>query len=157
MHSVSTFYVLYAEISSWEYCASLSEPGESAEGSEPGINIEAVNKDCDILQNDLPLWISIIDNKTSSDSAILLPPWELGLISPMDEGVPIHLQADITVPRETISDMKDSLFLIAKSAGSTMQILLTVQEKESSPDSIAERTFSIIDFGYKLIHRRDEV
>lgn len=54
-------------------------------------------------------------------------------------------------------DMKDCLFLAANSTGSAMQIQLTVQEKENTPDSIAERTFSINEFSYELIHRRIEV
>lgn len=165
MNSNSTIYNFCAEVSSWKFVSSVSAPGELAERPRPLIHIDAAvlidyTPDGLDIGKGLLLCLSVIDNETSTDFAMTPScPWELELF-PQDDSpppLPKHLSAELTVPEATIRDIKNCLFLTANSSGSVMQIQLTVQEKESNPDSIAERIFSIFEFSYELLHRRIEV
>lgn len=164
MRSNSASYNICAEVSSWKYLSSVSAPGQESEMPGPQIHIDAAvlidyTPDGLDIEKGLLLCLSVIDNETSTHSAIIPSfPWELELF-PQDDNPPLpkHLSAELTVPEETIRDMRNCLFLTANSSGSVMQIQLTAHEKESTPGSIAERTFSIIEFCYELIHRRNEI
>lgn len=164
MHSNSAFHNICAKLSSWKYHSLVSAPGETAGRTKPSIHIDAAILDdypplgLDI-EKGLLLCLSVIDNTDSPMMPLFQPlPWELDLFPQDDDPyLPKHLSAELTVPEATIRDMKNCLFLTASSSGSVMQIKLIVQEKESTSDSISERTFSVSDFSYELIYQRIEV
>lgn len=73
----------------------------------------------------------------------------------MDEPpVPRCLETLLTLSECSIRDLKDCLFLAAHSTESSVQIQMAVQEKVIAPDSVAERSFSIVEFSHALTHRR---
>lgn len=132
--------------------------------AKPSIHIDAaVLDDYTFLglniEKDLLLWLSVVDNTDFPMMPLFHPfPWALDLYPQKDDPpLPKHLSADLTVPEATIRDMKKCLFLTSNSPGSVMQIRLGVQEQENTPDSISERTFSIINFTYELICQRIEI
>lgn len=139
MHSNSTIYNIRAEVSSWKYLSSVSAPRETAEITKPQIHIDAAvlldyTPDGLGIKKDLLLCLGVIDNETSTHSAMIPSfPWELELFSQDDcPHHPKHLSAELTVPEATIRDMKNCLFLTANSSGSVMQIQLTARKREHS-------------------------
>ena len=159
MKSNETTHHLYATVSSWRYACDLPNHQKSEERAEPRLHLDGVINECTDFLEALPLGVCLVCNEAEADLALLLP-WQLDLIAASDEPpIPTSLEAVLTVPEILLQDLKDCLFLMANSSNCSVVVQLAVQENlgRNSDNDVAERSFSIVKFGYVLEHERKNI
>ncbi|OGU18632.1 MAG: hypothetical protein A2X85_17490 [Geobacteraceae bacterium GWF2_54_21] len=105
----------------------------------------------------MPLGLCIVCDDEDLSGTPPLSPWQLDLI-PAQEEPPISkcLEAVITLADIPFRDLKESLFLTAKSTAASVQLKLALQEKTAAqPNDVTERSFEIVEFGYTLNHQKE--
>jgi hypothetical protein len=156
-----TTHHLYAAVSSWRYACDLQGPTKTGDKAEVRLHLDGVVNECSVLLEGLPLGLCIVCNAAEVDSIPLLSPWRLDLI-PASDGellMPKALEAVLTVPETTLWDLKDCLLFTTNLSNCSVVVQLAVQENlgRSSGNDVAERSFSIVEFGYVLEHERKNI
>lgn len=151
-----TTYCLYATLTSWKYALDLPKPGES--GCEPAVflHLYGLIEPCPIIQESMSLGLFITCQQAESSGGFPRPPWQLDLVPAMDDPpLPQSLEAELILEETLLQDLKECLFLTAKSPESSLEVLLTIRENAAvRPDDLAERSFSIVEFGFTLNHQK---
>ena len=157
MQSNESTHYIYANVSSWSYACDQLSSNEA--GCEPtlSLHLETITEQCDILQEPMPLGLCIVHDSKDFNWKPPVLPWELDLIHAQeDPPIPRCLEAVITMAEMPFRDIKESLFLTAKSTAASVQVKLAIQEKiTAQPDGISERSFAIVGFGYTLNHQKE--
>jgi hypothetical protein len=105
----------------------------------------------------MPLGLCIVhDDKDFNWKAPVIP-WQLDLIHAQEyPPIPRCLEAVIIQAEMPFRDIKESLFLTAKSTAASVQVMLAIQEKiTAQPDGVSERSFAVVEFGYTLNHQKE--
>ena len=156
MKSNEITYCLYATVSSWKYALDLPKPGEDGYRPAVSLHLYAMIEQCPILQESISLGLSMAGNDTAPGRNSPTPPWQLDLMPALDEPpIPRSLEAELILEETLLQDLKECLFLTAKSPESSLEVLLTIRENAAvQPDDLAERSFSIVEFGFTLNHQK---
>ena len=157
MHSNETTHYIYANVSSWSYVYFQLNPSEVGCGSTPSIHLDTMTEQCDILQEPMPLGLCIVHDDKDFNWKPPVLPWQLDLIHAQEEpSIPRCLEAVIILAEMPFRDIKEILFLTAKSPAASVQVKLGLQEKiTAQPDDVSERSFTIVEFGYTLNHQKE--
>lgn len=158
MKSSETAHCLYATVSSWRYACDLPNYQKIEERAEPRLHLDGVINECTDFLEALPLGVCLVCNEGEAGLALLVP-WQLLIAASDEPPLPTSLEAVLTVPETSLRDLKDCLLLTANSIDCSVKITLSVQEiaRRDSDNDVAERSFSIVDFGYVLEHERKNI
>lgn len=156
MQSNESTHYIYANVTSWSYAYDQLKPNEVDYGSTPSLHLDTITEPCDILQEPMPFGLCIVHDDKGINWKPPVLPWELDLIHAQeDPPIPRCLEAVIVLAEMPFRDIKESLFLTAKSIATSVQVKLAIQEKITvQPDDIGERSFAIVEFGYTLSHQK---
>ena len=104
----------------------------------------------------MTLGLCIVCNDKDFNGMLPLTPWQLDLIPALDDPpVPRCLETVILLEEKVLQDLKECLFLTVKSPEASIQVSMAIQEKSTAGhDEIAERSFTILEFGYSLNHQK---
>ena len=151
--SETTLYI-YAQITDWRHCISQPSPQEPPLKTNLHIQLEATLAAGTIFDEPLPLSICLVSDSDDNDIDHLSP-WQLDVIPPQNEPpIPRCLEAVIILAETTLRDIKECLFLTARSPGSSAQLSLALREKPAAASSdVAERSFEIVEFNFTLQHQ----
>lgn len=158
VHSNDTTLYLYAYITSWKYAFDIQNPNETGSRATSRVHLDAITEQSSVLQEEsLPFGLCIVCNDKDFNGIPPITPWQLDLIPALDDPlVPRCLETVIILEEKVLQDLKECLFLAAKSPESSIQVSMAIQEKSTEGhDEIAERSFTILEFGYSLNHQKE--
>ena len=150
-------HYIYADVLSWAYACDQSNPNEAGRKSSPRIHLDTIIEQGDIFQDSIPLGLCAVCDDEDLGGNPPLSPWQLDLIHAQEEPpIPRCLETVIALEEKLMRDLKECLFLTAKSTAASVQVKLAIQEKPTAqPDYIAERSFEIVEFGYTLNYQKE--
>lgn len=157
MQSNEITHYISANVSSWSYSYDQRNPNEVGCRSTPRLHLDATTEESDIFQESIPLRLCAVFDDEDLSGNPPLSPWQLDLIHAQEEPpIPRCLEAVIVLEEKLLRDLKECLFLTAKSTAASVQLNLAIQEKATvHPDDIAERSFEIVEFGYTLNYQKE--
>lgn len=157
MQSNGSTHYIYANVSSWSYAYDQLNPSEVGCGATQSLHLDTMTEQCDILQEPMPLGLCIVHDDKDFNWKPPVLPWELDLIHAQEEPpIPRCLEAVIILAEMPFRDIKESLFLTAKSSAASVQVKFAIQEKiTAQPGDVSERSFAIVGFGYTLNHQKE--
>lgn len=152
-----TTHYIYANVTSWQYTCDQINPRESECRPTTRLHLDAVTDQSSIIQEAMPLGLSIICKDEDCSGIAALSPWQLDLIPALDDPpIPRYLEAVIPLEEKPFLDLKECLFITAQSPEASILVILTIQDKTTAlSDDVAERSFAIVEFGYTLNHQKE--
>lgn len=157
MQSNEITHYIYANVLLWAYACDQSNPNEAGRKSTTRLHLDTIIEQSAIFQETIPLGLCVVSDDEDLSENPPLSPWQLDLIHAQEEPpIPRCLETVIVLEEKLLRDLKECLFLTAKSMAASVQVKLAIQEKATAQSNdVTERSFEIVEFGYTLNHQKE--
>ena len=128
MQSNEITHYIYANDISWAYACDQSNPNEAGKKSILRLHLDTIIEQSDIFQESIPLGLCAVCDDEDLSGNPPLSPWQLDLIHAQEEPpIPRCLEAVIVLEEKLLRDLKECLFLTAKSTAASVKLKLAIQ------------------------------